>query len=101
MYCYINSLYSRDTSIKLWDIHDFSELRSLGFHKDAVTGVKILPQDDELLSDMAPSEQSKYTFQYISVYCMYIPVYCKYIPVYSSIFMYIPVLYIWCVLRYR
>ncbi len=51
--------FSRDTTVKVWCLHDLKELRSLGFHKAAVTCVKILPQNDELLASISEEDQSE------------------------------------------
>ncbi len=50
-------VFSRDTTIKVWDLHGYCELRSLGFHSNAVTCVKILPDKDELLLSMISDEE--------------------------------------------
>ena len=51
--------FSRDTTVKVWSLHDLKELRSLGFHKAAVTCVKILPQNDEMLTSIPEEERSE------------------------------------------
>ena len=57
MYFIFFILISRDTTVKVWDIYSFTEQRSLGGHKSAVTCVKILPEEDEKFKSLVTYEE--------------------------------------------
>ena len=50
--------FSRDTTIRIWNLSDFSEQRSLGGHTSAVTCVKILPEKDDFSSRVSLEDRS-------------------------------------------